>query len=116
MRMKVEIGGDTWTIQLISNRSYIKKHNSKDTAGMTNLSKKTIDLNKSEYSEEILIHELAHAFLYYQSIQNLDLDRDGWEEVYCEFIGKHLRKITKIVELVEAEWGNSLSESAAKKK
>lgn len=106
MKIKVDIGGDIWTIQMLTNRTYTKKHGN-DSAGITETTLKYIDINKSEYSEEILIHELAHAFLSYQSMDNLNLGKDAWEEVYCEFIGKHLRKIMTVLDEVESQWNKS---------
>ena len=72
---------------------------------MTYFEKRRIYLDK-EFSEkefrETVVHELVHAFL---RAYGIDLSSvDDVEETVCDFVGEHIKKISKLTSKIVKAW------------
>lgn len=108
--MQVKINGSEWEVL------WVKKSNDKlvldneRCLGITYFDEKCIYLNKglSEKSfRKTVVHEFVHAFLYSYGIDLQNTNEDV-EEIVCEFVENHYRKILKLTSKVVKAWKLSM--------
>lgn len=103
--MTVKINGTKWNVIWVKKDS--KKLFCDDTQclGVTYFDNCRIYLDKGlveKTFEETVVHELTHAFLYSYDV-NLS-DGDNVEETICDFIGAHIKKISKLTSKIVKMW------------
>lgn len=74
--------------------SFSKK--SSDVAGECIPNQKLILINQDEFDMDVIIHEICHAFLSYQAINDVVFDGSNMEEFLCEFNVKYMNDIKKL--------------------
>lgn len=98
---KVNIHGDVWTVEIITDGLYKRRHGD-DSRGIMQGHLKRINIPASNDNTEDLAHEISHAFLYYQTKDDLKLSNEEWEEWYCTFIGKYVEDIYNVLKELNA--------------
>lgn len=89
IELTVSIKGEDWLIRLRTHKSYIKDHGD-DSAGITLYYKRIIDINKSGYTFDVILHELFHAFIRECNAESSDLSTLQMEELCCSLVGNNI--------------------------
>lgn len=92
----VQINGDEWSVLVLRDEEYEKKHGN-DSVGTTDVASKVITLRETNALEnETIIHESVHAYLNNLCLSSTDdIGYDNWEEIIAEFTAKNLDKLVK---------------------
>lgn len=84
------VGDESWQIILLSKSAYIEKFG-KETVAMCDTSEQTISFNIEEYTEEILAHELMHAYISLLMLNDCNhIHIADFEELICNIMGKYV--------------------------
>ena len=95
--MEVLVNNQKWKIEETNEQDFNLIVEGKIRQGTTHYDKQTIYLLENllpDRKEEVLLHELAHAFLYATQISYVQEQFD--EENVCEFVSLYSKKINSI--------------------
>ena len=93
--VKILIKDIAWTVQVLEDKEYEDAHG-KDSHGITDKNKQTVDLKRSSFSLSLVKHELLHVYVASCCINSIeDLDDSGMEELCAEIIEFHLEDLAK---------------------
>ncbi len=80
--------GKPWKLRVLTEK-YYKKKNGNDSAAVTKVHRRRIELRPKFLDRETVVHELVHAFLYEMCIHSTnDLSVGDLEEVFAELMAK----------------------------
>jgi hypothetical protein len=86
--------GKKWKALLLDTPDYVKLA-SADSAAEADQALKTIYIDWNHLNEELIGHELTHAYLEEMSFTALQLNEEQKEEFLCELNGKHAKTIAR---------------------
>ena len=104
--IKYHILGSPWRITFHSPSHYVKVIKG-DSKAEVDDDFRTLDLDLSHLSHELIAHELGHAYAKERSLTELQLAPDQLEDFFCEIIGKHCKTIVKQADHLLA-WGRKI--------
>lgn len=87
--------GTKWKVFLHDEDKYVRRHGD-DSAGITIPALNEIHFNEEEFTREVMVHELCHAFFAETCTGSAGLDSRQTEEVFCDMIGKHGDKVLRM--------------------
>ena len=88
MKFNLIVVGSRWTIRVLPRKKYNRKQG-KDSLAMTVFHKRRVDLSPSGCTQEVIIHELVHCYLYECCLYDRDeMDVHTLEETFCELMAK----------------------------
>lgn len=92
---KIIIKDISWTVQVLEDKDYENSHG-KDSHGITDKYRQTVDLKRSSFSPALVRHELLHVYAASCCINSVpDLDDSSMEEICAEIIEFHLEDLLK---------------------
>jgi hypothetical protein len=100
--LEIPVLGNKWKVSLHEEDRYVRRHGD-DTAGITIPTTNEIHFNEEEFSREVVIHELCHAFFAETCTGSANLNAGQTEEVFCDMIGKHGDRILRLSRKVYKE-------------
>lgn len=99
--------GKLWKAYFTDTR-YFNKTYGVDTLAATETDEKKVFFRAKKLpSEETIIHELVHAYLWETGLRSMDLDVDQLEELFCELCSKHMRVLLATADLIKAHLHSS---------
>lgn len=95
--MRTTIRGDRWKVEVVSKRRMKElSHLSTETAGLCNKRKKVISLSEKYFSEELVRHELFHAYAWYLYLEDTnEMSVEDLEEIYATLFENDGMRIAK---------------------
>lgn len=96
---KLSILGHTWTVHFMPEGQFRKKYGT-DCLGVTETGEKEIYLRIKQLKREIVIHELAHAYLEELCTTPSPLEVEQLEEIYCDMVGKYGDRLIRQAEVI----------------
>lgn len=93
--MKILICGDIWNINVLEDDKFERKYGEM-LSGVTQVSKKKIDISYDGFSFSTIAHEISHAYYYYSCVDAANLSLEQMEEVFCEIIAIHGENISRL--------------------
>jgi hypothetical protein len=90
--LKTNIHGDTWTYSEVTPQEMVGICG-EEVEGLTNLDEHHIYINADYLNQDVVIHELVHAYKSYLCLETTNLTGEQLEEIYCEFFSKNWHKI-----------------------
>jgi hypothetical protein len=93
LQLSFDVLGKPWTLRVLSAKYYRKK-NGRDSAAVTKMHKRRIELQPSFLDSETITHELVHAYLYEMCLHSTnEITVDDLEEVFAELMAKRGREL-----------------------
>lgn len=83
-----------WKVRFHTPTEYVKKV-ATDSKAEIDYDKRTLDIDLSHSSHELIAHELGHCYAKERSLTETQLTMDQVEDFFCEIIGKHIKTINK---------------------
>lgn len=83
-----------WRVRFHTPEDYIKKI-ANDSKAEIDYDDRTLDIDLTHSSHELIAHELGHCYAKERSLTETQLTLDQVEDFFCEIIGKHIKTINK---------------------
>lgn len=89
---RIKINEDYWNYRVLSTEKYTELYGP-DSAAITDMETKTIDIAENGLNLDTIIHEIFHAYKNYLCIDSAEMTNDAIEEIYASFFAKNSFKI-----------------------
>lgn len=92
--MQLVILGAKWRVRFHKPGQYVKKV-ADDSKAEIDDNLRTLDIDLSFLSHEVIAHELTHCYAKERSLTEIQLTYSQLEDFFCEIVGKHIKTIDK---------------------
>ncbi len=92
---KFKVLNKDWTAKFLKTKAFYKTFE-EDCTASAEIEDRIVWFNLDKFNEEVVRHELTHAYLEEMAYNSLTLDKEQNEEFTCELVGKHGRDLVEI--------------------
>lgn len=104
---RIKILDKPWRVTFHSPEHYVKNV-AQDSKAEIDDSLRTLDIDLTHLSHDVLTHELTHCYAKERSIVELNIVTvEQAEEFFCEINGKHIKTIDRQADTL-LQWGRTL--------
>ena len=100
--MTLDIKGNSWKFEVISDRTFIKRHGKEhhDSGAVTSTPDNVVSFRKSSLSFHSIVHELIHVFVFESHTESMEQSLDDREELCASIISNNYFLIGSLAEKI----------------
>jgi hypothetical protein len=103
LQLTFDVLGKPWTLRVLSEK-YFKKKNGNESAAVTKVHKRRIELRPKFLDHETIVHELTHSYFYEMCLHSTnEVTADDMEEFFAELMAKRGRELLDLADRLHNE-------------
>lgn len=100
--IKINILGKPWVAKVLDGDRFNSTYG-KEYAGITVLDSYELVFHADDFSEEVVVHELVHAYYTCLCVSSASLKPSQVEEVFCDLFARYHRDILRNAKIILRE-------------